>query len=118
MVRKATAQEKRHMSSVAALGCIACRKLGHYDSPAELHHIKDKRGMGRRATHYEVIPLCYTHHRGAYGYHTSPKEFEGNYGTQKELLALTLKWLAVAGCACGCTKKKGKQADPFPPIYE
>lgn len=118
MVRNKTAKEKKHMDSVARLGCIACRLLGHYDSPAELHHIKHQTGMGRRSSHFEVIPLCYTHHRGSFGYHNSPAEFEGNYGTQKELLAMTLKWLAVEGCSCGCTEKKGEQADPFPLFYE
>ena len=91
--KQATIEEKKHMSRVADLGCVACAQLGHYDSPAEIHHIKDKTGMGRRSSHFEVIPLCYMHHRGTYGYHTSPKEFEGNYGTQRELLQIVKNWL-------------------------
>ena len=91
--KPATAEEKKHMSRVADLGCIACAILGHHDSPAELHHIKHQTGMGRRSSHFEVIPLCYLHHRGTYGYHQSPAEFTGNFGEQKELLQHVLDWL-------------------------
>jgi len=110
-----TSKEKKHMDSVAQLGCIACAKLGWYDSPAELHHIKDKTGMGRRSSHFEVIPLCYVHHRGEWGYHTSPAEFNGTYGSQRELLEQTLEALSIEGCKCGCTTKKGAvdKTNPF-----
>ena len=91
--KPATVEEKKHMSRVANLGCVACAQLGHYDSPAEIHHIKNHTGMGRRSSHFEVIPLCYLHHRGTYGYHTSPSEFTGNYGTQIELLKMVTDWL-------------------------
>ena len=38
-----------------------------------------------------MIGLCYEHHLGKTGYHTSPKEFTKKWGTQKELLELNLK---------------------------
>ena len=50
-----TKHEKEHMQNVADLGCIICKKMGFPDSPAELHHIKDKTGMGKKASHLEVI---------------------------------------------------------------
>ena len=50
-----TKAEKVHMRKVADLGCIACRKLGYEDTPAELHHVK-KGTMGKKASTYEVIP--------------------------------------------------------------
>lgn len=88
-----TKEEKQHMDKVAQLGCIACAILGYHDSPAELHHIKDKTGMGKRSSHFEVIPLCYIHHRGMYGYHNSPAEFTGTFGKQRDLLQMVLDYL-------------------------
>ena len=44
---KPTLKEQRHMDKVVSLGCIACRKL-NLDSPAEIHHIRNKTGMGKR----------------------------------------------------------------------
>mgnify|MGYP003328680870 CR=1 FL=1 len=38
-MKSKTVAEKKHMKRVAELGCIACRKLGYEDTPAELHHI-------------------------------------------------------------------------------
>jgi hypothetical protein len=78
--------EKLHMSKVAELGCIACIKLGYEDTPAELHHIK-KGSMGKRASNYEVIPLCPHHHRTSKeSYHLNPLWFTEQFGTQQELL--------------------------------
>jgi hypothetical protein len=58
-----TKHEKLYMSKIADLGCIICSKMGFPNSPAELHHIKDKTGMGRKASNFEIIPLCPRHHR-------------------------------------------------------
>jgi hypothetical protein len=89
-----TKHEKEHMNKIADLGCIICRKMGFPNSPAELHHIKDKTGMGRKASNFEVIPLCPRHHRqGKDSYHYSPKEFTEKWGTQKELLTEVLTYV-------------------------
>ena len=89
-VKNKTADEKRHMQAVADLGCIACRKIGYHGTPAELHHIRETAGIGQRSSHYEVIPLCYHHHRGVSklvpSVHMSRKDFVAEYGTEKELL--------------------------------
>lgn len=85
-----TADEKRHLSRVAALGCIVCLLHEGVSSPAEVHHIKHHTGIGRRSTHYETLPLCPAHHRtGGLGvaYHAGPGTWELKYGTQLELLA-------------------------------
>lgn len=81
-----TKAEKVHMRKVADLGCIACRKLGYEDTPAELHHVK-KGTMGKKASNYEVIPLCPHHHRTSNeSYHLNPLWFTEKFGTQQELL--------------------------------
>jgi|TARA_A100001037_G_scaffold298260_1_gene321661 hypothetical protein len=98
-----TKQEREHLQAVVDLGCIACAKLGIYDSPAEIHHIKGKFRMGRKASHFETIPLCPAHHRnGGTSYHVNPREFTEYFGSQEELLEEVLDWLNVDGCPCGC----------------
>jgi len=89
------------MDAVARLGCIVCKQMGYPDTPCELHHIKEKgkSKMGKKASDYEVIGLCYLHHRGDQGYHHSPKKFKERFGTQKELLQ---KVLSYVNCCGGC----------------
>jgi hypothetical protein len=88
MAKSKTKAERHHMSKVAATGCIACRKIGFEDTPAELHHIRNGQGMSQRASNYEVIPLCPTHHRhGKNSIHLGKLSFEAEFGTERELLA-------------------------------
>lgn len=93
MTKKAkTKNEKNHMRAVADLGCIICDKMGFPGSPAELHHIISNKGMGKKATNYEVIPLCPHHHRNSEeSYHHSPKNFDDKWGSQEDLLRETLE---------------------------
>jgi len=82
MVTKA---EKKHMQKVAELGCAVCRRLGYAGTPAELHHPRRGTGMGQRASHFDVIPLCPEHHRGNTGIHgLGTKGFEKHYGFSEE----------------------------------
>lgn len=84
-----TKAEARHMSAVAALGCIVCRNLGFGASPAELHHPRKLAGLSQRASHFDVIPLCPAHHRtGGVGVaiHAGQRTWEAEYGTEAELL--------------------------------
>ncbi|MEO9497679.1 MAG: Ref family recombination enhancement nuclease [Vibrio splendidus] len=85
--KSATKAEKHHMTKVAALGCIACRKIGYYDTPAEIHHIRAGMGTGQRNSHYKTIPLCPTHHRhGENAIHRSKVNFERDFGAELDLL--------------------------------
>lgn len=89
-----TKAEKEHLSKVAALGCIACYVQSTPGSPAEIHHPRAGTGAGRRASHYEAIPLCPPHHRGTAGLsvpsiHGSKNAFIETFGTEAELLELT-----------------------------
>ena len=78
---------KEHYEKVASLGCIVCRKMGYYDSPAEIHHIKENYSLGKKSDYLSCIPLCPAHHRTTNdAYHYSPKSFTEKWGTQKELL--------------------------------
>ena len=86
------AVDRKHLSKVAALGCICPLpdKDGTYrcEAPAEIHHILNGT-MGRKASNYETIPLCPYHHRqGPFGeaVHNGTRTFEANYGTQREML--------------------------------
>ena len=81
--------EKDYLDRVASLGCIVCRNLGHGETPAHVHHIRTGKGMGQRASNYETIPLCPTHHQqGGHGVaiHAGQKTWEANFGTELELL--------------------------------
>ena len=74
------------MDRVASLGCLVCQR------PANLHHIRPKgTGMGRRSSHFEVIPLCYEHHQGQFSIHRTKRKFESIYGKEKEILEQVLE---------------------------
>ena len=89
--RAPTKAEKAHMTAVAALGCVVCRRdLGVY-SPCGIHHTDGKTKPG---AHMLVLPLCSAHHQtGGYGvaFHAGKAEWEKRYGTQQELLDWTRK---------------------------
>jgi len=93
-----TRDEKDHLERLADLGCIACLESLGVSSPAEIHHVRAGQGVGQRASHFEAIPLCATHHRlGGYGVaiHAGQKAWEKNYGTERELLAATRRRLGI-----------------------
>lgn len=93
----ASLAEMRHLDAVAALPCIVCVNEGLGDTPALVHHV---RAGHRRRNHFEVIPLCPTHHQyGGLGVaiHAGRKSFEARYGTEAELLAQTRELLNGEG---------------------
>ena len=75
---------KRHMSKVAALGCLVC------DSPANIHHIRTE----RIKSDFLVIPLCREHHQGDFSIHNSKERFTNIYGSELQLLAETIERLS------------------------
>ena len=92
----ATKAERMHMDRVAQLGCYVCK------APATLLHIRNNGngnvGMGRRSSHFEVIPLCYEHHQGNTGIHLDKKNFIKKYGTEKEILDNVLLMVETEIC--------------------
>ena len=74
------------MGKVAELGCCICQR------EAEVHHITTGVGMGQRASHYQVFPLCPDHHRtGGHGVaiHAGKKTWEGRFGPETDWVLWT-----------------------------
>jgi len=92
-----TKAERQHLSRLADLGCVLCRRLGLGETPAAIHHIREGQGMGQRASHFEAVPLCPEHHQGASGIHgLGRRAFERRYGlTELDLLADARRLLEV-----------------------
>lgn len=86
--KQATKAERDHMGLVAELPCCVCGRSG-----VHVHHIGNQ---GVRASAYQTIPLCPGHHMD-YGFgdavHQGRRTWEARHGTEKELLAKTLKLL-------------------------
>lgn len=81
------------MGRVAGLGCILCRHLELGETPAEVHHIRDGAGAGRKNSDFLAVPLCPEHHRGSSGLHgLGTKGFATRYGlSELDLLAMTIE---------------------------
>lgn len=80
-----TVEDMRHLEAVAALGCLLC------SAPAEIHHVRAGQGMGQRAPHDRVLPLCRCHHReGGFGvaFHAGTREWQRRYGSEADLLVM------------------------------
>ena len=72
----ATKEEKKHLALVSSLGCLICQR------PAICHHIrnlgkgKGNVGIGKRANHFQTIPICPEHHVGSFSIHNTKRQFE------------------------------------------
>lgn len=92
-----TKAEAAHKTALAALGCMACRRLFPHLPPGsvELHHLRGN-GWGK-GDYLTLIPLCPEHHRGDMGVHgLGVKAFPKQYGFDQadmlaDALALTLE---------------------------
>lgn len=92
------AAERRHLSRVAELGCIACELAGFPDTPAEIHHLRAGNGLGERSGHDRAIALCPAHHRGTQhpqvpSIHLARRAFIAQFGTEEELLEIVRRKL-------------------------
>ena len=86
--KRPTVAEKKWMQQVADYGCIACEKDG-LNVPAEIHHIRKHTGMGLRPSHFNILPLCASHHRTSkISVHLGKKAFIEKYGTEQQLQKL------------------------------
>ena len=89
--RAVTAAEKLMWSRLAALGCVACKKDGNFNTHVSIHHVD---GRTKPGCHQLVLPLCAGHHQDGTGedkaliaVHPWKARFEARYGTQAELMA-------------------------------
>lgn len=91
--RTPSASELKYMCRVALLGCVVCRNEGLGFVPPQIHHLRVNPltglhyGMGQRAPHNHVIPLCEAHHLATspVGYHAHPRGWAERFGTEIEL---------------------------------
>ena len=94
-----TKSERQHLARLTDIGCIACRLQGTPGTPAEIHHPRDRVGIGQRAGHMDAIPLCPAHHRGTMhpavpSIHLDKQRFIEECGTEADLLEATRAVLA------------------------
>jgi hypothetical protein len=89
-----TKAEKAHHDSVAALGCIACRIDGIFNTHVSIHHVE---GRTKPGCEMKVLALCGPHHqtggKEAPAIHPWKRRFEQKYGTQEELMEMTAQLL-------------------------
>lgn len=84
----ANKEEREYMAKVADHGCIAC-EIDGLVRPAEIHHVRNHTGMGLRPSHFDILPLCPTHHRtGKISVHLGKKAFIEKYGTEEKLMKI------------------------------
>lgn len=87
-----TKAEQDFQTRVRALGCIACRIMGHFGTPCDIHHILSG---GRRVGEMYVLGLCPSHHRAGLNTaqivsrHPHKAEFIRRYGSEASLLQIT-----------------------------
>lgn len=92
MKRPRTPEEIAYHDRVRELGCHL-QATGQCGGPLEVHH-KTGAGWALRASHWDVIPLCFNHHSAqtplpfGYAVHKGTKSFEERYGTQDDMIAM------------------------------
>lgn len=89
--RAVTTAEKLLWTRLAALGCVACKKDGKFNTHVSIHHVD---GRTKPGCHQLVLPLCAGHHQDGTGedktliaVHPWKARFEARYGSQAELMA-------------------------------
>lgn len=103
---QASADERKHLAAVAAMGCCLCIHLEFGPTPAEVHHVRARHGWGRSG-HFATIPLCPTHHRGQPGgvHDMGREEFTKHYGvSEMELLERVTQQLSNGEVTTGANR--------------
>ena len=76
------------MALVAQVPCVVCEQLGQ-KTASQVHHLRFN-DMGKRKSDRLVAALCLEHHTGKYSIHTDRERFERQFGSEIDLLDLTL----------------------------
>lgn len=80
--------EREHLNKIASMPCSLCG-----DSPVEVHHLREGKGMAQRSSHFLTIPLCVSCHRGDKGLHGDRTMFHIYKKDELDLLAETIEAL-------------------------
>lgn len=84
-----------YLAAVRELPCCICYHFGFPQiGPSYAHHTICGRYSQRRTPDTQAIPLCYCHHQGAMGIHTSPKWWVSEFGPDTDFIAGTQDQLA------------------------
>lgn len=84
--RARSEEEVQFHNRVAALGCIACKKEGIFNTYVSIHHVH---GRTRPDAHLHVLPLCFQHHQGdgtTLAVHQNKAQWEARFGKQDDLI--------------------------------
>lgn len=88
-------QHRFHDALCNMVGCICCRKIGHFNDWCSIHHIA---GRSKPSSHWLVIPLCGEHHQtGPIARHRNKAQFEEAFGDELELLSESVRLLLSSG---------------------
>jgi hypothetical protein len=74
-----------YMLAVKGLACCACGAAG----PSEAHHPICGRYGQRKASDWDVVPLCYGCHRGPDGIHAGKASWVARWGDDRDYIAGT-----------------------------
>lgn len=119
--RTVTPDEKAMWTRLAALGCIACMKDGHYNPHVSIHHCD---GRTKPDCHKKVLALCAPHHQQddtdpaqRISVHGNKARFEAHYGTQAELMAESQYLLNKSGTAASVEQAAIPEQNSHEEIY-
>ena len=103
-----TKAEKAYHNDIARIGCIACRKNGHFNDHVSIHHVD---GRTKPGCQLKVLPLCGFHHQLGTeddpSIHPWKARFEARYGTQEELMEECRRLVDMARLARLCRENGG-----------
>jgi hypothetical protein len=87
---RGTAKARAHMARVKQLPCVICHKPG----PSDVHHVICDRFGTNKASDFEVISLCKSHHQdGPEAIHNGKASWVAKHGADHSYLPLVAEWL-------------------------
>jgi len=81
--QRRTMKDPARLALVAAGSCVICGAR-----PVEVHHCISGRYSQRKTPDSDTIGLCWNHHRGPDGIHTSKRAWEAKHGPDYGFLRL------------------------------
>ena len=88
---RGTARAKAHLEAVKGLPCVICARPG----PSDAHHVFHGRYGARKASDFEVIPLCrWCHQDGPNSIHQAKDSWRKLNGSDFDYLSVVADMLA------------------------